>query len=198
MTVIGLTGPTGSGKSTVAQIFCENGFEVIDCDKEARNATEKGSAGLKALTQVFGNEILLADGTLDRKKLAEIAFKTPEKTEILNKTLLPFILEIIKQRISSFNENGVDKVLLDAPTLYESGADVLCDGVIAVLCDEKTRKERIIVRDNLTEKQADVRLNASKPDNFYTSKTKHIIYNNQGVEEFKKAISTLLEDILTI
>ena len=166
MKIIGLTGPTGSGKSTIATLAKSKGFGVIDCDKEARLATEKGSKGLDALVKVFGNDILLLDGSLDRKKLAEKAFRTKETTEILNKTLLPIILEIIKQRITEFEHLGYDKILLDAPTLYESGADVLCDEVIAVLCDEKVRKKRIIIRDSLTEEQANVRLSASKPDSF--------------------------------
>ncbi len=184
MKVIGLTGPTGSGKSTLARLAKTKGFEVVDCDKEARMATEKGSLGLQALIKVFGDDVLLSDGSLDRKKLAEKAFKTQENIEILNKTLLPFILEIIKQRINEFEMAGYSKVLLDAPTLYESGADALCDEVLVVLCDGETRKKRIIARDSLTETQADIRLKASKPDKFYLDKTKHIIYNTDDSEQF--------------
>ncbi len=195
MTVIGLTGPTGSGKSTATAVALQKGFKVIDCDKEARAATEKGSSGLKALVNAFGDRILLSDGGLDRKKLAEIAFQSPQNTEILNKQLLPFVLEIIREKIECFKADGADKILLDAPTLYESGADKLCDTVIAVLSNEDLRRKRIIARDGLTENEADIRLAASKPDSFYTSKTKHVVYNNDSADEFESKVSALFDKI---
>lgn len=196
MKVIGLTGPTGGGKSTVASLAKSKGFFVIDCDKEARLATEKGSEGLKAVVSVFGNDILLKDGSLNRKKLAEKAFISEKETEKLNKTLLPFILEIIKTRIDEFRVKGAEKILLDAPTLYESGADALCDEIIAVLCDKEIRRERIISRDGLTDEQANTRLAASRTDNFYTEKTEHIIFNNGDAEEFLTKASALLDRLV--
>ena len=85
--IIGLTGPTGSGKTTVSKAAKDLGFKVIDCDKLARKAVEKGEEGLKAVVNAFGEDILLANGELNRKELAKKAFSTEEKTELLNKTL---------------------------------------------------------------------------------------------------------------
>ena len=170
--IIGLTGPTGAGKSTASKVAENLGFKVIDCDKVARIATEKESKGLKALVKVFGKAILLDDNTLNRKKLAELAFSSKENTELLNNTLLPIIVELIKKEIKG------DKVLLDAPTLFESGLDSICDYTVAVLADETLRKMRIIKRDILTEAEALIRMNAGKPDEFYLSRTENIIYNN--------------------
>jgi len=131
--IIGLTGPTGAGKSCVSAVAEELGFKIIDCDKLARIAVEKGTAGLSALVKAFGEEILQPDGSLDRKALAKEAFKSPENTELLNKTLLPHIVLLMKESANT------EKVLLDAPTLYESGIENMCTGVIAVLADEETR-----------------------------------------------------------
>ncbi len=195
MKIIGLTGPTGSGKSTVAAVAEKLGFAVIDCDKLSRLATEKGSDGLAALVSVFGEEILFADGNLNRKKLAEIAFSDKNETDKLNKTLLPYILDIIKLRIGLLSKGGAEKILLDAPTLYESGADVLCDSVIAVLSDSTLRRERILCRDSLTECDADTRLAASKSDSFYLERTNNVLYNNSDKESFVNKALDMLKSV---
>ena len=159
--VIGLTGPTGAGKSSVTDVARELGFKVIDCDKLARVAVEKGSDGLGAVVAVFGNDILNQDGTLNRAALAEKAFSSTQNTELLNETLLPFVTSLVKKEIDE------ELVLLDAPTLFESGADSLCNEVIVVLADEKMRKKRIIERDGIDEAAAELRIKAGKNDNFY-------------------------------
>ena len=110
--VIGLTGPTGSGKSSTSGIAENFGFQVIDCDKTARKATQKGTKGLKALVSVFGKEILLPDGSLNLKALAAKAFKDKQSTDLLNKTVLPYIADIVIKQAE-----GRD-TLLDAPTLF--------------------------------------------------------------------------------
>ena len=113
--ILGLTGPTGAGKSIFSECAKEFGFKVVDCDSVARQAVEKGMPALKRLTEVFGDRILKKNGELDRERLALIAFASPEKTELLNKTVFPFIKELVLEQISG------DLVLLDAPTLFESG-----------------------------------------------------------------------------
>ncbi len=192
MIIIGLTGPSGSGKSSVAKLAEILNFAVIDCDKIAK-ATVENSESLKlALAKSFGDDILDENNVLDRKKLAKRAFSTPQNTELLNKTTLPFIAANVTEIINWEQQNGQKKVLLDAPTLYESGLDSLCTAVIAVLSDVEYRKQRIIKRDNLTEQQAIDRLNATKPDNFYTDKTEHILYNDGTLEEFLVSAEKIL------
>ena len=164
--VIGLTGPTGAGKSSVTTVAEDLGFKVVDCDKFARIAVEKGSNGFADVVAVFGNEILNSDGTLNRAALAECAFATPDKTELLNKTL------------------------------FESGADSLCNEIIVVLSDEKVRKKRIMERDGIDEAAAELRIRAGKPDEFYTEKTNNIVYNDCELSVLNLKIQKLLNKLL--
>lgn len=185
---IGLTGPTGAGKSAVSVVAKELGFQVINCDIIARRATEKGSIGLLRLAAVFGEDILNPDDTLNRKVLAEKAFSSKENTELLNKTLLPYIARLIDAEIKS------DKVLLDAPTLFESGVDSECDFTVAVLADSEIRLSRIIARDNIDETAARLRMSAGKDDAFYIEKADYILYNNGQIDEVKTAFRQILNN----
>lgn len=188
--VVGLTGPTGAGKSSVTDVAKNLGFKIIDCDALARLAVEKGSDGLADIVKAFGDGVLNSDGTLNRKQLAALAFSASDKTELLNKTLLPHIVKLIKAQID------VPLVLLDAPTLFESGADSLCDDVIVVLCDEKTRKERIIKRDGIDESAAELRIKAGKDDNYYIERANNIVYNDCELSVLNLKIQKLLNKLL--
>lgn len=187
--LIGLTGPTGAGKSTVSGAAEKFGFKVIDCDRLARKAAEKGTDGLYALVKAFGKSILFPDGSLNRKALAEKAFKSDEATKLLNNTLLPYIVRLI------YLEAGGGNCLLDAPTLFESGIDTACFKTVAVLADSQTRKARIIKRDGLSEKEALLRMNAGKSDDFYKSRVDCIIYNNGDENAVIKRFSDILKEI---
>lgn len=188
--VVGLTGPTGAGKSSITEVAKNLGFKVIDCDALARVAVEKGSDGLADIVKVFGGGVLNSDGTLNRKELAALAFSSSEKTELLNQTLLPHIVKLIKSQID------VPLVLLDAPTLFESGADSLCNEVIVVLCDKKTRKKRIMERDGIDESAAELRIKAGKEDNFYIERSNNIVYNDCELSVLNLKIQKLLNKLL--
>lgn len=187
--IVGLTGPSGAGKSMASEIAEKNGFFVINCDIIARKAVEPETAGLAALVAAFGSEILDSSGRLNRKKLAAEAFSSPEKTELLNKTLLPHITALIEPELSR------EYVLLDAPTLYESGLDGKCDITVAVLADTQKRTERIIERDGLTLNEARLRIAAGKPDSFYLERADKILYNNGDSASFLKEAERLFEII---
>ena len=187
--ILGLTGPTGAGKSSVTEIAAKKGIKVIDCDLYARKATEKGSEGLSALVKAFGDEILYNDGELNRKALARIAFSSYDKTQLLNKTILPFIKELILAEIDT------DKVLLDAPTLFESGMDQICCKTVAVLADRDKRLKRITERDGISAEDATIRINGGKNDEFFKDNADYVIYNNDNEETFLIEISLLLDKI---
>lgn len=188
--VVGLTGPTGAGKSSVTAVAENLGFKIVDCDKLSRVAVEKGSEGLLAVVDAFGEDVLNKDKSLNRAVLAQKAFSTPENTELLNKTLLPYIMTLVKAELDC------DLVLLDAPTLFESGADSLCNEVIAVISDEKTRLDRIMARDNIDEEAALLRIKAGKPDEFYIEKTNNIVYNDCELSVFNLKIQKLLTKLM--
>lgn len=190
--IIGLTGPTGAGKSSAAKLCEKLNLQLIDCDKVARQAVEKGSDGLKALVTAFGDGILNPDGTLNRKKLASIAFASPDKTQLLNDTTFPFIKELVLKGTEKGN------TLLDAPTLFESGINEICFKTVAVLCQKQIRKARIITRDNLTEEEALLRMKAGKDDAFYIKNADYIIYNNSGEVEFLNQFEATLTEILKL
>lgn len=190
--IIGLTGPTGSGKSSAATLCEKHGIKLVDCDKVARTATLKESDGLKAVTEVFGVDILNGDGTLNRKALARKAFSTKENTLLLNRTLFPFIKKLVLE------ETKADKVLLDAPTLFESGMNDICFKTVAVLSDTQIRLNRIIGRDNLSEQDAKLRMSAGKSDNFYKENADYIIYNNNDEQSFLNEFEKILIEILKL
>lgn len=188
--IIGLTGPTGAGKSALSHVAEQSGFDIIDCDKVARKAVEKGTKGLKALADTFGKGILNKDGTLNREELAKIAFSSGENTELLNKTLLPHIAEMIKGMIKN------ERTLLDAPTLFESGLDAICDKTVAVLSDKETRLNRIINRDNIDRAAALLRIGAGKSDDYYIKKADYVIYNNDDIKISKTEMQKILSEII--
>ncbi len=190
--IIGLTGPTGAGKSSAATICKKLSVKHIDCDIIARKATEKGEEGLTAVCEVFGNDILNTDGTLNRKVLAKKAFKDADSTELLNKTLLPIVKKMVLKEIDC------DKVLLDAPTLFESGIDKICYKTVAVLSDKEIRLKRILARDNITTEQALLRINAGKNDDFYKEKCDFVIYNNADENTFMDDFLNLLKEIFEL
>ncbi len=185
--VVGLTGPTGSGKSTAREVAAELGFFCIDADKVARDAVRIGSPLLPILQKEFG-DVLNLDGSLNRAKLASAAFCDTANTEKLNSIMLPHIVGRIENIIKSSES---DFVLLDAPTLFEAGAQKICQRTVGVVADENIRLKRIMERDKITEDAATLRISAGKPTSFYKEKCDYILTNNATADEFCSAAKDL-------
>ncbi len=194
--IIGLTGPTGSGKTALANYFAEKGFRLINADDVARGQTAPGMPCVKALTSVFGDSIIDEDGALVRKRLAALAFSDKDKTLLLNQITHPFVYLKVFELIREYSAQGEEKILFDAPQLLESNGDVLCDSVIAVLCPKDVRAERIIRRDGITRQQAYLRINAQKDDAFYKDRADFVIDNLGDLDSLYKKADAVLRQIL--
>ena len=183
---VGLTGPTGAGKSYVCEIFRQKGFKIIDCDKIAHELTAKNAPILTELASEFGEDVV-KNGELDRKLLASRAFDTKEHTKKLNSILHPAIAEKCK-------EEAQDLTVLDASQLFEANMQNDCYKVIGVLADENVRIKRIIARDNITEQQAKLRMSAQFDNDYFIDNCDYIIYNNG--EDIAAQTDNILEVIL--
>lgn len=189
MKVIGITGASGAGKSTLVESLS---LPTVDADKAARKVTQKGHECLKKLAESFGDDILLSDGSLDRKALASKAFATDEKTALLNSITHPFIIKIIENELDFYRKSGERAVVLDAPQLFEAGCEKMCDFVIGVIADKDVRKARIMARDKIDENSAKIRLNAEKDDDFFKNNCDMIIINNGEIDKLKKEVDKIL------
>ena len=181
--VIGLTGQTGAGKSTVSKIISAQGVEVIDCDLVSREVVANEKRCVADLALEFSISVLNIDGTLNRKKLGSIVFSDKEKLEKLNDIIFPYIREYLHDKIAELDKKGVNLVVLDAPTLFESGMDCECDSVVSVIAPETQRLNRIVIRDHLTEEEARNRSDSQHDDEFYTSRSQLVIVNDGDEHE---------------
>ena len=177
MLIIGLTGKTGAGKTTVASYLKEKGCYIIDGDVIARQITEKGSEVLPMLQKAFGDDILDEKGELIRKKLAQRAFSSKENTAILNSITHPVIKKRSEDEIAKAESLGYKTALIDAAALLDSDCKDLCKKIIVVTAPEEIRLERILQRDGITKAQAMTRIKAQKDDEYYFNHADIIIRN---------------------
>lgn len=193
--VVGLTGSTGAGKSTVSHIFEANGFGIIDADKISRAVTEKDLPVLDALSAEFGNDIIKPDGNLDRALLAKRAFSNRGSSEKLNAIVHPAVMEIIERKVFEFQKKGVNP-LIDAPLLFEANGDRLCDKIVSVIAPLETRCRRIMQRDSITFEAAMLRIKAQHDDEFYTSRSDFAIINDATRKELEIKTQEIIDTLL--
>ena len=191
--LIGLTGRSGSGKSVVRGVFEEEGYKVIDADLLARRALESPVVliGLKAY---FGSDIINGN-TLDRKSLAEKAFRDKENTAKLNSVMHPEIVRLFLGDLKDLIISGESKILFDAPQLFEAGMEVLCDLTVAVIADDELRLRRITERDNISRAEAESRLRVQLDDSFFKNECDYYLENNNSEQELKSKTRELISRI---
>lgn len=194
MTVIGLTGPSGAGKSTVCSIFKQNGIPVISADSIYRDICIPRSPCLNDIVAAFGN-VTLPDGTLDRKTLAKEVFSDSEKLKRLNNITHGYVLDGIRKKLSSLSESGCTLAVVEAPQLFESGFDSECDLIVSVLCERNKRKERLIIRDSLTDEAIEKRISSQLDDNYFRLHSDEIIENNGSLDSLASAVYALIGGI---
>ena len=190
MKIIGVTGSSGAGKTKVCE-YLANQYkcEIIDADKVAKQLSKKGSIYVNKIIDHFGEDIVYKNGALNRKKLANIIYHDNEKREKLNQCTFEYIVQEIKEKISHVTDKLM--IVIDAPLLYESGLDSICDTVIAVLGNKQEQIERICVRDGISEEEAESRI-AIQNDNEFFKENADIIIDNTGTkEQLKEQIQKL-------
>ena len=192
MKIIGLTGGIATGKSTVSKMLVERGFEVIDADVVARELQAKGGPVLLELTKTFGATILDADGNLDRAKLGNIVFGSESKRLLLNEVMHPAIKAEFGRTISQVS---AEVVFLDVPLLFEAGFDSLTHENLVISVAKEKQLERLVARNNLTQAEAEARINAQMPLAEKVARADYVIDNNGTIEDLLKQIENFLEGL---
>jgi dephospho-CoA kinase len=164
MLKVGLTGSIAVGKSYVCDLFRKEGFHVLDADQTAREVVEPDSYGLWQIVRKFGDNILTSDGSLDRKKLGAIVFTDPKKRELLNSIVHPLVIEAQDRWLNACEASDPGGIaVVDAALMIESGGYRRFDKLIVVWCAPAIQLKRLMLRDNLTEEEAQKRVASQMP-----------------------------------
>ena len=203
--IIGITGNSGSGKTSISKLLKEKlSADIINADEVVKEMSMPGAVYYNEIIKAFGEDILLENGEINKSKLADIIFKDNEKRDVLNSLTFKYIVKEIKTRVAS-SKNEV--VIIDAPLLIESKLNEMCDIVISVIADKDTKIKRICKRDNIDEETALDRINAQPENEFYIKNSNLVVMNNNNsnlekqVEGIKELINCELlknEEIVII
>ncbi|KAK6118319.1 hypothetical protein DH2020_047890 [Rehmannia glutinosa] len=192
MRIVGLTGGIGSGKSTVSNLFTSHGIPVVDADVVARNVLKKGSGGCRKVVAAFGDEILLDNGEVDRPKLGQIVFSDPDKRQLLNRLLAPYISSWIFLEMFKLWMKGCKIIVLDVPLLFEAKMDKWTKPIIVVWADPETQLQRIVGRDRTSIEEAKSRINAQMPLDLKRTRADIVIDNSGSVEDLNERFKDVL------
>lgn len=194
--VIGLTGQTGAGKSSVREILRKKGAAVIDADSVAHDITEKNTDCIYDIVCRFSCLVLNEKGSINRKALGKRVFSDKKELAALNKIIFPYILEAIEHEVLNSIAKGAETVVIDGATIIESGCGKMCDMLVSVVADEDIRTERIIKRDKISETDAKRRVSAQKPEEFYKEASDCVIENNGTKAELEHRVNSVLKNML--
>lgn len=193
--MVGLTGPSGSGKTIISEAFRnEEDFGVIDCDIIAADVRKMPQV-IERVRSYFGAEVLNEDGSINRKALGKKVFADEESRIFLNSVMYPFINIEIRKTAEQLRRKKYRFIILDAPTLFESGADMICDTIVSVIAPPALRKQRIMARDHMTEQEAQNRMNSQHDEAFYSSRSEYVIVNDGSLDEAKQQVSRIIKSI---
>jgi len=184
--VIAITGGIGSGKSAVAKLFEQWGAQTVDADILAREVVEPGTEGFQRVVDNFGEDMVLADGSLNRPKLASIIFSDPEKKKLLESLLHPLIRERWLRKLEEVKQTSAPVIAYIVPLFFESTAKMPeIEKVVLVSAPEEMRIARIMVRDIFPLHIAEQRIKAQLPDSAKIDKSDYVITNDSSMEKLE-------------
>ena len=188
--IIGLTGISGAGKSTARGVFAERGFFLIDCDCLAKSAADNRDF-LGELQRRFPGNVLNEDGTLNRAATAKAIFNDVGRRRLYNQIIFPYIVYSVIRLVKRADAD----IMLDAPTLFESGLDMICEKTVGVIADRELCADRITRRDGITRELALERLSAQRDGEFFRVRCDYIIENNGGLSELEQNARIICEQL---
>ncbi|NES99694.1 MAG: dephospho-CoA kinase [Sphaerospermopsis sp. SIO1G1] len=188
--LIGLTGGIATGKSTVANhLATAYNLPILDADIYAREAVSSGSPILAKIAQKYGQEILLADGNLNRAKLAEIIFNQPQEREWVENIIHPYVRNCFSQAI---NQSSANTLVLVIPLLFEAKLENLVTEIWVVACSETQQKSRLIQRNNLTDEQAAARMKSQLSMAEKIARANLVLDNSSTLESLLKQVDQVI------
>ncbi|WCR27268.1 dephospho-CoA kinase [Paenibacillus thiaminolyticus] len=186
---IGLTGGIASGKSTVSRLLVERGALLVDADRIAREIVLPGSPALDQIADRFGADMLLPDGSLDRKRLGNVVFSDAAKRKALEEITHPAIRqEMMMQMCRLEEEHPQSLVVVDVPLLYESGLTDRFEEIVVIYVPQAIQLERLMGRDGLTEAEASERLLSQWDIEKKRERADYVIDNSKGMEETRQQV----------
>lgn len=193
MKVIAITGSIATGKSGVSNYLIKRGFPVIDTDILSRVVVEKGSTGLKQLTEAFGQQILNEDGTLNRKKLGSIIFSDEESKQTINRILHPLIADEARQQVKDYQSAGERLIFVDIPLYFEVNINIPTDDVWLVYTTPTIQLERLMKRNQINEQAAQQLINNQISIEDKAKWAEKIIDNSGTLETTYQQVEALLK-----
>lgn len=191
--IIGLTGGIACGKSTASSYLASIGAQIFDADEVSRNLTARNGIALPQIQKIFGDEVFLQDGTLNRHLLGEKIFTNPDRKKMLEDVLHPLIYDAMHQKFEEVIAQGYKIIVIDVPLLYERGLYKICDEVWVMALSMKDQISRLVSR-GLTEQEATNRIFNQIPIRLKIAMADHTLYTDQDVEVVREELKTLWEN----
>lgn len=199
MLTVGLTGSIAVGKSYVCSVFRELGCHILDADQTARDVVAVGTEGLREIVRQFGPDVLEADGSLDRKKMAGIVFSSEEKRLLLNSIIHPRVFEAQNQWIKNVAAVDPDGIaIIDAALMIESVGYKRFDKLIVVWCESAIQLSRLMLRDKLSETDARKRIAAQMPQEEKKRFAQYLIDTSRGFEDTREQVDDVFKELSSI
>jgi dephospho-CoA kinase len=194
--VVALTGGIGSGKSAVAKLFQTWGAHVVDADILAREVVLPGSEGLAKIVAAFSEDLILADGSLNRPLLASIIFSDPLKKELLESIVHPLIRDLWLAKLAQLRGGDAPLIVYVVPLLFESHRQMPeLEKIVLVSAPTETRISRIMHRDGFSRELAELRIAAQLPDSEKVSKSDYVILNDSSLEELERRTAAVWSEL---